>query len=171
MGKFLKILFAAFAAACIASACSTSGCLDNGSALPLAGFYSSSEGKQIEINNIEIHGVGARNDSILLEYGTAKSSVYLPMRSDRKSTSWAIIYKQSNLAQMGITDTITFGYKSIAYFASMDCGAMYNYQVDSLSYTTNLIDSVVVTRPLINNADVESIRIYFHTATEEGDAQ
>ena len=172
MGKTLRIYVIAAISAFIVVACSSSGCLDNGSSIPLAGFYSSTSGSQISLNNLEIKGVDAPNDSTLLISGTEATEVYLPMRSDRSSTKWALIYHDEAISQYEITDTISFNYESIPYFASEECGAMYSYSIDRLEYTTNIIDSVALINRLITNADIESIKIYFRTATaEEGDEQ
>ncbi len=144
------------------SACNTTGCLDNQSALPLAGMYSSASGAAITIKNIEISGVGAPNDSILLENGNSVSEIYLPMRSTRQQTAWRIRYFQEG--PEGIEDVISFDYNSEPYFVSEDCGAMYFYRITDYSTTHNLIDSLVVTDSLITNVEKVRIKIYFRTA-------
>jgi len=163
-GKFLKYYFSFVALLFIITACNTNGCLDNQSALPLAGMYSSATGKQITIRNIEISGVGAPGDSVLLGNGTSVSEIYLPMRSTKQQTSWRIRYLQEGLE--GLEDIITFDYLSEPYFASEECGAMYFYRITKYTYTTNLIDSVAVTDSLITNVESERIRIYFRTSDE-----
>ena len=66
-------------------ACNTTGCIDNGSSLPLAGFYSSSTKSKITINSLTIGGVGAKNDSLIINKESA-SQAYLPFRADRDSS-------------------------------------------------------------------------------------
>lgn len=161
-GKFLKYNFYAVALLVIITACNTNGCLDNQSALPLAGMYSSSTGSQITIGNIEISGVGAPGDSVLVENGTSVSEIYLPMRSTKQQTSWRIRYFQEGLE--GLEDIITFNYQSEPHFVSEECGAMYFYRITDYNYTTNLIDSVTVTDSLITNVESKRIRIYFRTS-------
>ena len=141
----------------------TDGCLDNQNALPKAGLFSSSTGKAITLNNIEISGVGAPGDSILVTAGTTVGEVYLPMRSTKHSTSWRFCYTQQGLE--GIEDIVTFDYDSEPYFASADCGAMYNYRIRRCTTTYNLIDSVGVADSLITNVDLLRIKIYIRTAT------
>lgn len=143
------------------TACNTNGCLDNQSALPLAGMYSSATGQALSINNIEISGVGAPGDSVLLKNGTSVSEIYLPMRSTQQQTSWRFRYFQEGLE--GIEDIITFNYQSEPYFVSEECGAMYFYRITDYSYTTNVIDSVAVTDSLITNVESKRIQIYFRT--------
>ena len=152
-----------------AASCNTDGCLDNQSSIPLAGFYSSETSARISLGILEVHGVGAPGDSILLRPGTAVSSVYLPMRSTHSSVQWCFHYEQGDLADPAYNDTITFDYTSRPYFASEECGAMYEYTIGRTAVTTHLIDSVVVTDPVITNTDVERIRIYFRTGSAGGD--
>ncbi|MCM1068229.1 MAG: DUF6452 family protein [Muribaculaceae bacterium] len=155
-------------AAAIAS-CNSSGCLDNQSSIPLAGFYSSATGTPMTVSNIEIMGVGAPHDSVLVGEG-AISQVYLPMRSTAGSTAWCFSYSQPGIDDPAFNDTVTFTYTSEPYFASEECGAMYIYTISSVKYTTHLMDSVVLADSIVTNTDIERIKIYFRTNTpDEGD--
>lgn len=150
-----------------AAACSSSGCLDNGSSIPLAGFYSSATGAAVSLDSLRVSGLDAPADSAVVRPGAGTSSVYLPLRPAAGSTSWIISYKYKALDNPALNDTVTFVYESIPYFASAECGAMYSYRVTDLRHTSHLIDSVRMTSALITNADIESIRIYFRMAAEE----
>ena len=57
-------------------------------------------------------------------------------------------------------DTIKLEYDAIPYFESHECGAMFNFRITGIEYTLNAIDSIAITRTLINNDDVASIKIY-----------
>ncbi|MCM1518879.1 MAG: DUF6452 family protein [Pseudoflavonifractor sp.] len=150
-------------AICVAVSCNTAGCYDNQSSIPLAGFYADSSHNEITVDSISIGGVGAPDDSLLLNNATA-SKVYLPFRADRNSTSFYIHYDQQLISDPALNDTLTFTYSSEPYFASDECGAMYRYTIISCDYTTHLVASVEVTDPLITNADIERIHIYFRTS-------
>ncbi len=166
MKQLVYILFAAFVAAAILPACNTTGCINNQSAIPLAGFYSSSDGKAITLSDVAISGVGALNDSLLVVAGSIVKNVYLPMRSQYNTVSWCLHYDQEGIDSTAFNDTITFGYESLPFFASEECGAMYYYDIKSMTYTTHLIDSVAISDSLITNVDIERIHIYFRTADE-----
>ncbi len=165
MGKTLKIFLTASAAVVLAASCSTSGCLDNGSSIPLAGFYSSSTKQSISLRTVQIHGVGAPLDTAVMKSGDVASQVYLPMHSTASTTAWCIAYTDEGLDDPAFNDTLTLGYESIPYFASEECGTMYAYRINLVKCTEHLIDSVAVTDSLITNVDVERIRIYFRTST------
>lgn len=169
MGKLLSII-AGMVLAAVAASCNSAGCTDNGSAIPLAGFYSSATGGSISLDSLAIYGLGAPLDSPLCVPGKAIAQIYLPMRANQGVTAWKIEYKDSVLDEPQNYDTLTLRYESIPYFASEECGAMYSYRLRSLTHTSHLIDSVTVTDSLITNVDRETIQIYFRTA-EEGEQE
>lgn len=145
------------------SGCNTSGCTDNRSSIPLAGFYSSTTGTTITLDSLDIMGVGAPGDSLLLGAGTKASEVYLPLRSDSESVTYRIYYMYEALE--GMCDDITIGYESYPYFASEECGAMYRYRIRSIDHSRMVLDSVAVTAvdSVITNANVETLRLFFRT--------
>lgn len=149
------------------AACNTSGCLDNQSSIPLAAFRSSTTGDDISVSGLRISGVGSPGDSALTTGSSAISQVYLPMRSTAETTAWCFHYTQEGLDDPALNDTVSFGYESIPYFASEECGAMYRYLIKEVSTTTHLIDSVVVADSLITNVEATRIYIYFRTAEQE----
>lgn len=163
MRKLLTIVFSAI----LLAACNSAGCLDNGSTLPLAGFYSSQTGQSVSIDSLQIQGLGAPGDSLLLKPSKGVSKIYMPLRAGVPSTTWVFSYKQGHLANPAYNDTLVFTYETIPYFASEDCGAMYIYRVEGLTHTNHLIDSIKLTDSLFTNVEAERIRIYFRTAQEE----
>lgn len=145
--------------------CNSTGCLDNGSALPLAGFYSYSTLKAIAVDSLEIRGLGAPGDSILVKTSSSLNQVYLPFRPEAGEVKWVVAYRQKQLDFPQLQDTITFKYSTIEYFASEQCGAMYAYRLSGVGHTSHLIDSIGVTDSLITNVEMERIHIYFRTET------
>ena len=150
-----------------ATGCSTSGCTDNRSSLPLAGFYAVDTGSTIALDSIDVGGVGAPGDSLLLAAGEAATEVYLPFRSEQSTATFFIAYRYKELDRPELVDNITFGYEATPYFASEECGAMMCYRITSVTYTRHLLDSVAVipTDSVITNADIENLRLYFKTSS------
>lgn len=162
-------------ASLLLGACNSSGCLDNQSSIPLAQFRSSGNGADISVPGLQIHGIGAPNDSVIPISG---SQVYLPMRASDNNTSWCFHYAQEGLDDPELNDTINFTYESTPFFASEECGAMYRFRILEMENTFHLVDSVVIEDSLITNVDLARIFIYFRTADpdepetpEEGDQQ
>lgn len=153
----------------IMAGCNSDGCLNNQNALPQAAFFSGLTDKQMSVRGVEVRGVGAPGDSVLISPTSAVSTFYLPMRSDRGSTEWEFNFVVSE--KVSITDYITFEYTSQPHFASEECGAMYFYHIDRVDYTTNVIDSVVVLDSLITNYDMTRIRIYIQETPVGGEEE
>lgn len=151
------------------SGCNTQGCTDNRSALPLMGLYSSATNARIVLDSLDIGGVGAPDDSLLIHSGQSVQSLYLPFRYDCDETSFFIHYdyKEQGLDDPSLDDIITIGYTSEPYFASEECGAYYIYTIRSLTYTTHLIDHITIVDSVINNIDMERIQVYFRITEPE----
>lgn len=154
----------------LAAGCNTSGCFDNRSSIPLAGLYSAATEEPISLRIIQVHGVGAPGDSLLVAAGTSVDRLYLPMRSTADEVTWCIHYTQEDVSDPAFNDTISFRYSSEPYFASEECGAMYRYRILAAHTTTHLIDSMAIVDSLITNVDIERIKIFFRASdapTEE----
>lgn len=164
MRKFPAYILSTLLLSAIASSCNNSGCTENQNSLPLAGFYSMSTQEKIALDSISIGGVNAPDDSLLVNNGKGVSSVYLPFRSSRQSSSFFIHYEQKDLSSPALNDTITFDYTSFPVFVSEECGAMYHYTITNTAYTRHILDSVSVTDPVITNIDMERIKLFFRTA-------
>ncbi|MDE6556385.1 MAG: hypothetical protein K2K55_05420 [Duncaniella sp.] len=168
---FAILIVTSVAVAAIAGlgGCSVIGCTENQNSIPLAGFYSSTDGKGITIDSIAVGGVDAPDDSLLLRPNQRAGQVYLPLRSNKPSTAFYFKYRQKLLAEQDIEDVILIDYESIPWFASEDCGAMYYYHITSLQYSRNIIDSVAITvdDSIIRNIEREYLRIYFRTSTPD----
>ncbi|MCM1471616.1 MAG: DUF6452 family protein [Bacteroides sp.] len=143
--------------------CNTSGCTDNQNSLPYAGFYSSATGDAISVSGLEIGGVGAPGDSLLYTSDQKLANVYLPLRSNSGVTAYCFHYDQEGIDSEAMNDTITFYYSSRPFFASEECGAMLEYDIQRLTWTTHVIDTVEIVDSLVTNTDIERIKIYFRT--------
>lgn len=161
--RFVMIALASASVTAIMQSCDSGGCTDNQNSLPLAVFYASSTGEPVTLTGLDVGGVGAVNDSLIYKSYQSLSEVYLPLRSNATTTAYYFHYTQEGLEDESLNDTISFDYTSSPYFASEDCGAVLYYHVRSYSYTTHLIDSVVMVDSLITNIDAQRIRIYFRT--------
>jgi len=150
----------------IIAGCNTQGCTDNRSALPLMGFYSNQTEEGMALDSLDMGGVGAPHDSLLISSGQRVKSLYLPFRYDCAETSFRFHYdyKLQGLDDPAIDDIVTFRYTTEPYFASEECGAYYIYTIRSVEYTRHLIDSVAIVDSVITNVDMERIKVFFRVA-------
>jgi len=135
----------------------------------MMGFYNMATGKPVTLDSLELGGIGAPGDSLLIESGSGVQWVYFPLRFDANETSFRFHYdyKKQGLDRPEFDDILTINYTSEPYFASEECGAFYVYRVTGISYTKHLIDSVAVLDSVINNVDMERFRVYFRISEPE----
>lgn len=162
----ISALAAAWLATVLATSCNTTGCTENRSSVPLADFCNSADGKSVTLDSLQIYGVGAPGDSLILAPGTAASQVYLPLRPDFASTSFCIAYKYKDLDDAAHNDTVTIDYTAHPWFADSECGAMYRYTITGCRNTGHIIDSVAVSDPNVTNIGLTNLKLYFAVSTD-----
>ncbi|MCM1310475.1 MAG: DUF6452 family protein [Bacteroides sp.] len=142
------------------ASCSGEGCTNNRNSIPLAGFYELDTEQQVSVSRMPIYGVGAPNDSSLVDTARSSQQVYLPLRGNQ--TQAAFVFDGGPLK-----DTLTINYESYPYYDGEDCGAMWRYLIHNVSHTNNFIDSILVTDPLITNIERERLMIFLKLPTAE----
>ena len=140
------------------AACGDGSCYDNGSSLPLARFYESGTTSTLTVLNHTVKGIDSPGDTILIK-NSSVSECYLPLRATVNTTQYELRYGTEE-GKASVADTITFNYKPVPYFSSHECGAMYNFEVSSLTTTHHVIDSVTLVNPVITNTTNVALRIY-----------
>lgn len=135
----------------------------------MMGFYNMATQSPVILDSLELGGVGAPDDSLLIKSGSSVQWLYFPLRFDSEQTSFRFHYdyKEQGLDKPELDDILTIRYTSEPYFASEECGAFYVYRVTGISYTTHLIDSVAVVDSVINNIDMERFKVFFRIAEPE----
>lgn len=167
MGKTLKkaalLLIPAFSLLSGIISCNDSGCMDNRSSIPLAQFYNEEKkSEQLQLDSVTIFGIGQKNDSLLLDSANSVTRINLPFRNSNDTTRFVIRYNIKANVNHQYDDTLTFIYRSYPYFASIECGSMFNYIIDKYEYTTHTLVSMEVVAPEINNQNNENIRLYYY---------
>ena len=159
MTRLTHIAAALLVVALALASCSNDSCYDNGSSLPLATLHIGSSKQSIP--GLSIMGIGAPGDSLLADSSTI-NEIYLPLRASVSETRFALWRTiTTTTGQTVIRDTLTIGYEAIPYFHSIECGAMYNFDIRQVSHTRHGIDSVVVLTPLVTNTLTPALRIHF----------
>lgn len=146
-------------AICFVGSCATDDCTDNRNSLPLAAFFDSSSGEQITLSRLTLYGLHAPGDSMLLNNASGVEEAYLPFRITEHSTTFVIDYIEPD-----VRDTVTFHYDPVPRFASSECGAVYDYRMESISHTSHILDSVTCPDGTITNAPGQNIRVYLRTS-------
>lgn len=138
------------------SSCANKECYENQNTLPLAGFLGADSHREFSMRLLTVYGIGAPNDSLLAD-SASMNEIYLPFRPYVPESRFVFRYGTPDAPE---PDTITFRYSTKPWFASEACGVVYYFNIDSISYTRNLIDSIAVPGMLITNANRRFIEIY-----------
>ncbi|MGN1245490.1 MAG: DUF6452 family protein [Muribaculaceae bacterium] len=162
---YILVTVAALAVWAVTS-CSNESCLENQSAVPRCGFYSSQSKKQVSIDSITVYAVGVPGDTMLVECGRSVAKLYMPLDMGNDVTRYVIHYDAVLLSDVRYNDTLTIHYERVPYFVSHECGAMYYFDVKDYGCTNHLIDSVTITADRFTNLDVETIQFYMRTSEE-----
>ncbi len=159
MSVSIKLIFFS-TALLILGGCGDGSCYDNGSAVPMARFYQSGTTTQVSPNGMTVSAIGAPGDTLLIDNATV-SDLHLPLHVSTGSTQWRMTFAASDGTTE--TDTVTINYHPIEYFASVECGAMYHFDITGVSHTGHVIDSVVVSQSHVTHVDQVNLRIYLPT--------
>ena len=125
----------------------------------MARFYQSGTTTQVSPTGMTVSAIGAPGDTVLVDNATV-SDLHLPLRVSTGSVQWRMTFA---VADTTMTDTVTVTYQPMEYFASVECGAMYRFDIAGVSHTGHVIDSVVVTQPRVTNVEQVNLRIYVPT--------
>lgn len=139
--------------------CDDHTCYDRQSSVPLAQFYNN--GAKASLPGLSVRGLGAPNDSVLIDSSNV-TDMYLPLPVNDTVASfrlWRYVTDEEGNKSI-VDDTLSLTYRPIAYFASRECGAMYNYELHRVTVTSNMFDSVGVEQWLVSNLDVPSLILY-----------
>ena len=72
------------------------------------------------LDSLEMRGVGAPGDSLLIAKGESRAWVYLPFRFDDGETTFIMHYAYPGLDSPALDDVVTFRYVAEPFFASVD---------------------------------------------------
>jgi len=125
-------------------------------ALIQASFLNSETGKAIS-PEITVWGIGLENlwvkDSVL-------NAILLPL-SVNDTTSYLISFDS-------VIDTVTFIHETTKKYESMETGFYYEYQLQSIDFTNNRIDSIQILDSLVTKTWNENITLYLRPLSAGG---
>jgi len=139
----------------ILSSCQTNKeCDISTESLLKANFYimDGEEEQAVFVDPISVYGLG-REDSLLYENDSI-SSVFLPLSPVSETLGFVF-------AIATYKDTISFTYETKTYLESIECGFISNYSIDSIKYTQNVIDTIILIKKGVTIEDEDHVKIFF----------
>ena len=141
-------------------------CLSNQNAVQV-GLYSRSVSVEKDTTLSGIYVQGVDNSDLLLPYDSAQvKELFLPLdfhgESLSDSTGFIIQQKRKIGDNVDITeDKIIFYHSKELVFISGECGMFYNMIIDSMRYTTEIIDTVRIDYPHVKYGEnIKNVKIY-----------
>lgn len=133
--------------------CTPESCLEDTEAFLEASFYSYSTGNAQAPDSLTAFGFG-RDTSRIYSATPGIRVARLPLHPEAGSTAFLISIN-------GVGDTLSFIHTSYPHLISRECGYTFYHNIDSVSFTTNAIDSIWVKNIVVTTIDEENIRIFF----------
>ena len=105
---------------------------------------------------VTVTGIATVADTLQTDtlFNQAKDYMSLPL-SYTDETTYVMNYSER------MKDTIWVTHRNIPFVSDIECGAVMHYQVESLQYTTNALDSVTLVNPQITNEERVNFNIYY----------
>jgi len=133
--------------------CTPEACLEETVAKAKVPFYLSSTQQKKAPDNLTIYGLNTGTAKI---YADSKSvlSAELPLDPSADNCGFVIVIN-------GISDTVTVAYDSFPHLISIECGYTYYHTTGVLSYTKNIIDTIIVKNTHVTTGNEENFRILY----------
>lgn len=103
-------------------------------------------------------------DSIIINDNSNAVSLSLPLRTNVEETTLVFSYINhagDTLPQYYDKDTIVFKHRNTPYFLTLDCNFVVKQELTDVSYTRNVLDSIVIVNPTASIDGTENIKIYY----------
>ena len=134
------------------AACTTEGCyLETESDL----YISLNETEDEDVHSIDsltVYGLGVQSDSLYKD--ATENNLLLPLDPGSSTSVFVIV---NGLVE----DTLRVNYNSRYNFVSKGCGYNYLYTIESVSYTKNRIDTILIINKTVTPDDEENLRTFF----------
>ena len=163
MKKILTLLVPFLMCCLLIQSCGESDCSLSTISYARFDFLDSKTHKSVTLTNgATITGIITIDDTMIVDtvFNRAESYMSVPL-SYTDQTIYVIHYTET------LRDTIQLTHKNIPFVNDIECGSMMFYQVEEFSYTTNVLDSVILANPEINNEEKKNFNIYYRTADNE----
>jgi hypothetical protein len=148
----INLLFIAGAALFIFS-CTPQPCSENTESYLKASLYDKETNGLRAANSLTMYAINIDTAKI---YDNAPEiqPVLIPLNASTDNCTFIITMN-------GVTDTLEFWYNSFPSLVSKECGYTFFHSLDSLEFTNNLIDTILIYNNRITTTNEDNIRIFY----------
>lgn len=111
---------------------------------------------------VTVTGIATIADTLNIDtvFNQAQTYMSVPLSFTNKTT-YVMHYTEL------IRDTIELVHQNIPFVSNIECGATMFYEIESIRYTTNALDSVTLVNPRITNEEKTNFHIYYRATDTE----
>lgn len=169
--KLPFLILAVFVVALFPSSCSNINCPLDNVVMMQCNFYASETHQELKLADV-LSVYPANSDTVLINHITNVSSILLPLRegADRDT----LLFQLTNSAGQAATDTLFVTHTRTPHFESVDCPASVFHNISQVSFTSHplselplTIDSISLVRSIVNYDDIENVRIYLRSTSQQ----
>lgn len=153
--KLILILIVAYPLIGIVSSCAgESDCSTAGRAMLLGVINKVEDGKAVADTLDSLTITALYTDSIILNNQKDVRDINIPLRYTNDTTSLVLRYSRTT------TDTIVIVHNNQPTFISMDCGYEVKQEIQKLTYSRHLLDSVQITNTSTNTNGTKNLELF-----------
>ncbi|MBR6338672.1 MAG: hypothetical protein IKR63_00880 [Alloprevotella sp.] len=154
------------------SGCSSIDCPLNNNVRMVSQLYSAETLEALTLSEAELNITAAGTDSLLLNRWSGAGTFSLPLgyRSDPDT----LLLHFSNSHGQFATDSLIVSHTATPHFENIDCPVVVFHQLSHVRWTSHplrelplTIDSVVISRNLVDYEDLENLRIYLRAVATQ----
>lgn len=151
MKKLMKLPF--LAVIVIAFSCSEGACFEETEAYLKGSFYRRPPLKLTAPDSLTLYGSDRPGQTIYKRKSGVQPAL-IPLNSAAETSEFVMKIN-------GISDTLEVRYTTFPALISKECGYTFFHDIDTIIYSTHIIDSIKISKSRITNLDEENIRIYY----------
>ena len=133
--------------------CTPESCFEETKSFLKASLYDNITKKLQAPDSLTAYGLNMETNKL---YNKAKKLQIALLPLNALTDNCAFIIKIN-----GITDTLELWYSSYPHLVSKECGYTFYHNLDTLTYTTNAIDSIYIRKNIITTINEENVQIFY----------
>ena len=133
--------------------CTPESCFEETKSFLKASLYDNITKKMQAPDSLTAYGLNMETNKL---YNKAKKLQIALLPLNALTDNCAFIIKIN-----GITDTLELWYSSYPHLVSKECGYTFYHNLDTLTYTTNVIDSIYIRKNIITTINEENVQIFY----------
>lgn len=147
------IIIAATGFILLHTSCTPEACFEETESFLKGNLYSYSTKKILAADSLSLWGSNS-GTSFVYNNALKLSKVLFPLDASSVTSSFVIKIN-------GVTDNIEITYTSYPHLISKECGYTFYHNIETITFTKNIIDSVHISKHTITTINEENIQIYY----------